>query len=737
MRIVNPVAGFFWPLDRKLPLLIAALLCAVVGAFGVLAHKELKEAFEAAASARLVAAAHRMSALLVESADSVRKEGEAIAHDPAIASLLAAAARSTPPQGDVFTELHPTAVRDASRALWTRDCRRIAATGSLAGSPVLSGCPVMASSQTPRRYGLRGLASWGDKAMYVLVLPVVRGRDTLGLYVQARVIGDAAVAGVVTSLLGQDASIMLGNATGESVWTNLDTRVAGPSTTAARGVPGRYLPADGKQQLGVMLDVPSTPWVIWAEMPYEGAMAGLYQPLRNVAIVALVCVIVGAFCAWLLSRHVTAPITELTRAAEEFAAGNYARRVTAGRNDELGHLLTSFNGMAERVETSDAEIKNALALTQSANRERQSMQSLLDDVLSQAPIGIAVFDESLRFARVNDAFAALTGHTVPQHVGQAAGTMLPPMSPSVETQLSGVLTSGKARTNELSTSEGVTPRRYWTGSYFPVRGGAGEVAGACAIIVDTTAHHELEAQFLHAQKMDAVGRLAGGVAHDFNNLLTIISSYSEMALQSLPPDDDLYGDMKEIHTAAERAARLTKQLLAFSRKQVLAPQVLDLNRVASEMERMLRRLISEDITLVLETGAEIGCVRADAGQVEQVIMNLVLNARDAMPSGGRLVVSTADATVASDLVMDAVTVPAGEYVTLSVSDTGVGMTDETRSRLFEPFFTTKGSGLGTGLGLSTVYGIIKQSGGEIAVSTVLGAGSTFVAYLPRVSGEGA
>ncbi len=270
------------------------------------------------------------------------------------------------------------------------------------------------------------------------------------------------------------------------------------------------------------------------------------------------------------------------------------------------------------------------------------------------------------------------------------------------------------------------------GSYFAVCGPAGEVTGAGAILVDTTAHVELEAELLHAQKMDAVALLAGGIAHDFNNLLTVISSYSEMALQTLPPEAELYSDMQEIHNAADRAARLTKQLLAFSRKQVLSPQELDLNRVATEMERMLHSLIRDDITLVLDTTARLGCVLADAGQIEQVIMNLVLNARDAMPEGGQLVVRTADASIDEDLQLDSVTIRAGQYVTLSVSDTGVGMSDQTRAHLFEPFYTTKGSGLGTGLGLSTVYGIIKQSGGEIAVTSAPGRGSTFVAYLPRV-----
>ena len=720
MSVAAPVARFFWPLERKLPLLIAALLCAVGGAFGWLAHEELEHAFEAAAADRLVAAAHRMSALLVESATSVRKEGAAFARDPGIASLLTdAAAGARDSTLDVLSGLQPEATRGASRALWTRDCRRITASGSLANSPALTICPSRASG-APHLYGLQPFTAWGDSVMYVFVQPVVRASDTLGFYVQSRAVGGGSSARVLTGLLGKDASLIVGNASGGAVWSNLARRVDGPSAAARRGVVEHYLPNGGEQQLGVMLDVPSTPWVAWAQMPLSTAMGGLYVPLWRVGILALLCIIVGAFCAWLLSRHVTAPIAELARAEEDFAGGNYARRVTTTRRDELGRLMASFNQMAERV--------------QAASRERQSAQSLLDEVLSQAPVGIAVLDGRLRFARVNQAFAAISGHPSEQHLGRHVSDMMPSMAPTAQSHLEGVLATGRAVTNQLSRgSEGEGSARYWRGSYFPVRGPAGEVTGAGAILVDTTAHVELEAQFLHAQKMDAVGRLAGGVAHDFNNLLTVISSYSEMALQSLEPQNELYGDMQEIHNAADRAARLTTQLLAFSRKQVMTPVILDLNRVAADMERMLRRLIGEDIALVLETGAELGCIRADAGQLGQVIMNLALNARDAMPNGGRLVVRTAAANVAADFVSDSVTVRAGAYVTLSVSDTGTGMSDETLAHLFEPFYTTKGSGLGTGLGLSTAYGIIKQSGGEITVKSVLDQGSTFVAYLPRVS----
>jgi nitrogen-specific signal transduction histidine kinase/ActR/RegA family two-component response regulator len=259
----------------------------------------------------------------------------------------------------------------------------------------------------------------------------------------------------------------------------------------------------------------------------------------------------------------------------------------------------------------------------------------------------------------------------------------------------------------------------------------GEVTGVGIIVLDTTSQSELESQLLQALKMEAVGRLAGGVAHDFNNLLTVISSYSQMALETLRPGEPLYADMQEIRSSADRASRLTRQLLAFSRKQVMQVQVFDLNRVATEMEVMLRRLIGEDVTLTLDLDRELGEVTADPGQVEQVVMNLVLNARDAMPDGGALHVSTANVTVSADGATESASLPAGNYITLRVSDTGTGMSDYTKTHLFEPFFTTKEVGKGTGLGLSTVYGIVKQSGGEIFVRSSSGQGSTFVVYLPR------
>ncbi len=252
---------------------------------------------------------------------------------------------------------------------------------------------------------------------------------------------------------------------------------------------------------------------------------------------------------------------------------------------------------------------------------------------------------------------------------------------------------------------------------------------------DVTERRALEQQLRQAQKMEAVGRLAGGIAHDFNNLLMVISGYSEFLLGQIGDDPGMRGHAQEIANAAARATSLTRQLLAFSRKQMLDPKIVDLNGVVAENGKMLTRVIGEDIDLVMVPGPDIGAVKADPGQIEQVIMNLAVNARDAMPHGGKLTIETANVTLDANYARFHAPVKPGDYVMLAISDTGMGMDADTQAHIFEPFYTTKGL-KGTGLGLSTVYGIVKQSEGYIWLYSEAGKGTSFKIYLPRFSATG-
>jgi PAS domain S-box-containing protein len=367
------------------------------------------------------------------------------------------------------------------------------------------------------------------------------------------------------------------------------------------------------------------------------------------------------------------------------------------------------------------------AAQEGLRRSEMNFRSLV----TNAPYGICRCDSAGQLLDVNPALLAVLGYSsAGELVGKHLGALYADTHEWFE--LADHLRSS-APLNGLIVE---WKRKDGTGTVVRVSGRAvsdGDKGRAFELFTeDVTERRALEQQLRQSQKMEAVGRLAGGIAHDFNNLLMVISGYSEFLLDRLGPEPALRGPAQEIASAAGRATSLTRQLLAFSRKQMLAPKVLDLNGVVTENLKMLTRVIGEDIDLVMVPAAGLGAVRADAGQMEQVIMNLAVNARDAMPSGGKLTIETSNVSLDDDYARVHAPLRPGDYVMLAISDTGLGMDSETQSHIFEPFFTTKGL-KGTGLGLSTVYGIVKQSGGYIWVYSEPGKGTTFKIYLPRVA----
>jgi PAS domain S-box-containing protein len=395
-----------------------------------------------------------------------------------------------------------------------------------------------------------------------------------------------------------------------------------------------------------------------------------------------------------------------------------------------------------RLEESSAREREVGEKTEALEREAAERQRLertravLANALEQSADAVAIADTALRIEHVNPAFERLVGRPA---AALRDTTLLDVMGPQAEataegTGLLAALREGRPWRGELAGMRADGSAFDARVSAAQVRDGARKVTHHVFSVRDVTQEKREKENRRHAQKLEAIGTLAGGVAHDFNNLLTAINGYASLGIESLPPGDPLREDLEEIRRAGARASDLTRQLLAFGRRQVLKAEPLDAGEVVLGVQKMLGRLLGETIHLVTELQPATWRVRADRGQVEQVLVNLAVNARDAMPSGGRLGISTANVVVTErEAARHAEGMP-GEFVRLRVSDTGVGMPPEVLARVFEPFFTTKEAGKGTGLGLSTVYGIVHQSRGFVGVKSAPGAGTTFDVYLPRDAG---
>jgi PAS domain S-box-containing protein len=419
-----------------------------------------------------------------------------------------------------------------------------------------------------------------------------------------------------------------------------------------------------------------------------------------------------------------------TERTDECDAGGWRHRTKDGRviDVEIGWHPILFNGR-------QAQLILATDITERREAERMMVErtTCLNALVETSPIAILVLDPNHRVQIVNPAFVRLFGYSPEEVLERNPDDLIAPEDPELRAEAADFTRdclSGRpihsATTRRRKDGKLVEVELYGV----PLVEG-GRLLGVYAFYQDMTEKKELTDQLRQSQKIEAVGRLAGGIAHDFNNLLTVILGTTDLLLERTGERHPMYEDLKEVHAAGERAAGLTRQLLAFSRKQVLRPEILDVNNLLGGMERMLRRLISEDIELTTSFQTDLWSVRADPGQIEQAVLNLCVNARDAMPRGGQLRLKTENLNVDAAFASRHRGMRTGDYVQITVADTGVGMDGVVRSRLFEPFFTTKEQGKGTGLGLSMVYGIVKQSGGYVWAASEVGQGTVFRIHLPR------
>jgi PAS domain S-box-containing protein len=426
----------------------------------------------------------------------------------------------------------------------------------------------------------------------------------------------------------------------------------------------------------------------------------------------------GSLTLYLLERFVISRVGQLSDDITQIgASGDLGRRLRVSGHDELANLGDTINGMLEDLER--------------VQIERQHERARLAVMVERMPAVLWTADAQLQISSAMGAGLEALGF----HPREAVGLSVKDFFSTQDNEAPPIAAHRKALEGQAVAYEVNWKDRKFESHVQPLRDAEGAIQGVVGVALDVTERERLTDQLRQSQKMQAVGELAGGVAHDFNNLLMVVKGHAQILLDRIPDSSPLRLSAEQVEKAADRAATLTRQLLAFSRKQVLQPRVLDMNDAVAGMIKMFSRVIGENIEMAFIPGGKLGRVKADPGQIEQVLLNLVLNARDAMPNGGRLTIETSNVELDSGYAATHTSVEPGEYVMLTVTDTGCGMDAATQARIFEPFFTTKGPGKGTGLGLATVYGVVKQSGGYIYVYSEVNRGTTFKIYLPQVNAE--
>ncbi len=716
-----------WWLPAAISVLVAAVLSVVVWA----AYREVDRTLSNAASERSRATAGQVANLFEGLMRPMVARVRLAGTEPALRAFLADPSSANRAAADAVIAQINTGSTARHIALWDAAGARVISVAE-PGRADNDGPASVPESTTVPDEGLSPLVATEGGAyldLVAVVSDVFPRLDRMGA-LSLRIALSINPPGLIGQLVGQDAIIKLGNRDG-SVWVDLkDLSVAPPPPIDLTSVgPARYDGAGGPH-LGALAEIRDTPWLAWVEFPRETVVAPARQFLRRMLWFGALAALLVALLVRFVTARVTAPLARMTDATEAIAAGDYSRRVDTGRRDEIGRLGRAFDRMAEHV-AQDITHRETVAHVLQENEDRMRF------TLRAARVGTWQMDMESLEVTFSETMAPLFGLETTK-LPLARDGVLALIHPDDQAVVAGCMERGAVdRTEHEIRFRAMQP----DGSYKWALGrsrlladasGALRILGVC---FDISEQRLLEEQLRQSQKMEAIGQLAGGIAHDFNNLLTAILGFGNFVLEDLGPDDPRRGHVEEILKAGHRAADLTAQLLAFSRKQLLQPTVVDVNVTVTESMKLLGRLIGEHIQMETVLTDGIGRVRADPVQLQQIVMNLAINARDAMPEGGRLTIETANIELDQSYGTQHYAVTPGSYVMLAVTDTVVGMSDEVRGRMFEPFFTTKARGQGTGLGLATVYGAVKQAGGYIWVYSEPGRGSTFKVYLPRLPAD--
>jgi PAS domain S-box-containing protein len=699
-------------LERRVTVTVTLLLVLVIGGMFWLSHSRVFDAVSSTELSRLQTSADQLAQTLTGQAKRLIENGARFAATPELRTALGANVEQA------TATLRENLQRDGAQiyglALLDASGNVFATTGPV--DSVIAAQGRVLRLETATGPVVSPLAAHGDTVVFAVTAPItgLTGERIGYVVINRQVTASPESPSLLGGLVGRGARVLIGNADG-SVMTDFATVVSERS---------------GDVVLSTSSLVEETPWKVVVQAPRAGALAAATEFTRDTAVIGMLFVVFGAFLSWLLIRRTMRPLGEVTDAARDIASGNLSRRASVEGRSEIAVLGDAFNQMVERVDRSNQDLAARASQLEASNKELNESQAKYRTLFEHLPDGIIVHrndrilfanPSALRILGVNDD-ADLSNRRVLDFV-------LPNDREAVRERVERVERYDEpAPMVEVRVLRADRKLATIESTCMPLR--VDNEPAVQTILHDVSERRLLEEQFRQSQKMDAVGRLAGGVAHDFNNLLTVIQAHAEFALSS-DSEEERRRDIEEIRKTAENAARLTRQLLTFSRKQSVTPIHLDLNEAISGMLGMIRRLIGDNIEVVTLAGDDLRGIWADPGQIQQVILNLAVNARDAMPEGGVLRIETANISVGEGYVGAAsAAIPAGDYVMLAVQDTGVGMTEEIRTRVFEPFFTTKQAGRGTGLGLSTVYGIVKQAGGHIWVYSEPGMGTAFKVFFP-------